>query len=246
VALLLAKAGVGDLLLIDDDMLKWENIGRHLLGAESVGRNKAEVLAEFISRQLPHHRIDFEPRGWEELHTAAPAKLEGVDLIISTTGEWASDAALNLLARTSLRFPPVLFGWTEPHGTAGHALLVSDTGGCLSCGFDELGHFAQRVTHWPDNAKTLSRGAACGNFYQPYGSIDVAPLKAVIAERALDSLLHRQTSSYWSAWGGCLHRLRELDGEFMPAWRDKLQADTGGMQVISSKWPINPSCELCR
>jgi hypothetical protein len=56
VAVQLAAAGVGGLILIDPDTLRWANVGRHPVGARGVGRNKAEALAESIRSGYPHIR----------------------------------------------------------------------------------------------------------------------------------------------------------------------------------------------
>ncbi len=46
VADMLARAGVGRLTLVDPDVLSEDNLKRHVLTRESVGRNKAEAMAE--------------------------------------------------------------------------------------------------------------------------------------------------------------------------------------------------------
>ena len=53
-ARILAKAGVGNLLLIDPETMDWPNIGRHELGAQSVHRPKASELAHEIEKACPH------------------------------------------------------------------------------------------------------------------------------------------------------------------------------------------------
>jgi hypothetical protein len=39
----------------------------------------------------------------------------------------------------------MIFCWLEPHALAGHALLVTREGGCLSCGRDEAGRVNNAV-----------------------------------------------------------------------------------------------------
>ena len=58
-AFMLGKAGVGELVLIDNDALNWDNVGRHLLGARTAGPNlrKDQALQDFLSGQLPHLTI---------------------------------------------------------------------------------------------------------------------------------------------------------------------------------------------
>jgi tRNA A37 threonylcarbamoyladenosine dehydratase len=50
VAHLLSRAGVGRLTLTDNDCLGWENLGRHILGASSIGRWKAGQFGDAIPR----------------------------------------------------------------------------------------------------------------------------------------------------------------------------------------------------
>jgi hypothetical protein len=48
-----AGAAGGRLTLADNDTRKGANLGRHLLGAPYLDRNKAEACADFLSEQLP-------------------------------------------------------------------------------------------------------------------------------------------------------------------------------------------------
>ena len=52
VAHLLSRAGIGHITITDNDRLGWENLGRHILGASSVGRSKSEALAEKLKEEL--------------------------------------------------------------------------------------------------------------------------------------------------------------------------------------------------
>jgi sulfur-carrier protein adenylyltransferase/sulfurtransferase len=66
VAHLLSRAGIGRLTLTDNDFLSWANVGRHILGASSIGRWKAEALAEGLNRELPHLEIVGIPKNLSE------------------------------------------------------------------------------------------------------------------------------------------------------------------------------------
>ena len=54
VAELLARAGVGNLTLMDGEVLDWANISRHSLGAENVGNPKASALKNRLATAFPH------------------------------------------------------------------------------------------------------------------------------------------------------------------------------------------------
>ena len=185
VAAMLAKAGVGELTLIDHDVLGWDNIGRHLLGAAEVAVYKAELLARHLQRQFPHLTIQAVTKKWQKMAEHQIESILRSDVIVSVTGDWWSDSCLNTRIRSGC-YPPVVFGWTEPHGLAGHALLVGTRGGCLTCGRNEFGEVIHRVTEWTES--TLKPLPACGGFFEPHGAIETGPIKAMIASLALDAL----------------------------------------------------------
>jgi molybdopterin/thiamine biosynthesis adenylyltransferase len=245
VASILAKSGVGRFVLIDSDLLAWENIARHLLGGEAVGEAKASALANHLSRQMPWLETSYKSQKVETIVYERPKTLQECDLVISTTGDWASDCILNSAQRTFARFPPLIFGWTEPFGIAGHALAVLREGGCLACGTSEFGVFESRVTDWPEGRQPLVQATGCSDFYQPYGVADVAPTKAVIAEMALDILYGRIRAGELRTWVGNTSRLESLGGRFNAKWSEELSVANSGRRTFIQPWPINPKCPLC-
>ncbi len=246
VALLLAKSGVGGFYLTDNQVLSLDNIGRHLLGADYARQHKSDALETILKKQLPG--ISVETSGGHDIETILrerPNVFERLDLIISTTGDWASDCALNVAARQWPNFPPIIFAWTEAYGIAGHAVMVNNHGGCLACGMTEHGSFEGRVVEWQAPDKTLLRATGCGDFYQPYGVTDVAPTKALIAELALDFLSGRTIHPEWRTWVGNLSRLSDLGGNLHGVWKDRLPTTDQGRRMFTHRWERNPRCPLC-
>jgi sulfur-carrier protein adenylyltransferase/sulfurtransferase len=123
----IVQSGVRNLVLIDPDSLSWDNIARHLLGADDVRKNKTSCLKEYLENQFPDMlEIEAEPSRWQELFADTGKKdlIIKSDIVISTLGDWDSEAALNYAFNSNAEFPPVVFGWTEPFGVAGHALSI--------------------------------------------------------------------------------------------------------------------------
>lgn len=247
IALLLAKAGVGNFILIDGDLLDWDNVGRHLLGGSDVGRRKDEALRRYLVSQLPHLWVKRPDEAkWELAYAKDPTVLSKADLVISTTGDWSSESALNVIARRRLNIPPILFGWTEPFGVGGHALAVLDSGGCLGCGMTELGKFQDTLSEWPHDAPTLKRAPACSEFFQPYGPIEAGPIKTTIATLAIDVLLRRATLSTLRTWVGARVGVEAAGGKWTNAWKAKYGDPGEGNLMRASDWARNPRCELCK
>lgn len=95
VAIALVQAGVGRIILVDPELLSWANIGRHPLGAASVGMSKAKALAERIRRDYPHVVAEHHVAELDEVLRLRAAPLDQCDLIVSATGSWSADSQLD-------------------------------------------------------------------------------------------------------------------------------------------------------
>jgi hypothetical protein len=232
-ALALAQAGVGRLVLIDPDTLKWANIGRHPLGAADVDRPKAKAMAERIRRGLPHVSVDHHVTDLAAVLREHPKVLEEADLILAATGSWAAESELDTWhGGATGRRVPIVYGWTEAHACAGHAVLVGGDAD-LRTGFDATGLPRLAVTKWPDGSERQE--PACGAIYQPYGPIELAFISAMIAELALDALLGIRTLSTQRIWTTSTERLRGLGGQWSPEWL-RINSDEGS-RIVERPWP---------
>lgn len=245
VAYILAKAGVGELHVIDYDTLQWSNIGRHLLGSNYINKNKALALNKYISTQMPHLIINSYEYSWQKKYEEDPSFFNDFDLIISTTANWVSDDSLNVISRKSVNFPPLIFGWYEPYSCAGHALAIMDSGGCLSCGSDEFGTFQRNVTDFGQDIDTLKREPACGTHYQPYGVVETLPVKKLLLDMAIDILLGKLNKSQLRTWIGSKKLLTDYGGIWNNDWLNTHQDPEDGNKYVEEDWHISKNCILC-
>lgn len=165
----LAQSGAGDcgrLLLFDNDTLAAGNLGRHLLGPEHIGSNKALACAEEVGRHFPHVNV----QGFAERIQERPGVLATADLLIDATGEEALSRALNhevMIRRPG--GPAAIFVWLVGQGAAAEALYVpnrADGRGCLVC---RRPHGAARSAMRTDVPVQVVP-AACGEAaFVPYG-----------------------------------------------------------------------------
>jgi len=243
VAVALAQAGVGHLVLIDPDTLSWANIGRHRLGASCVGQPKAKALAEKIRSDFPHLTVDYRCADIDTVVRLHPADLDGCDLVVSATGSWAADGRLHAWHAETGHRVPILYAWMEANACAGHAVLIGSSDGCLRCGFDKTGLPKFRVTDWPNGA-TERQEPACGAVYQPYGPVELGYVSNLTAELALDVLLGEESRADHRVWIGAGKRLRDLGGTWSDAWRaDPAFREEGGF-TLCRPWP-SASCATC-
>jgi hypothetical protein len=245
VADLLASGGVGNLRFVDPEVLTWSNVGRHTLGAEFVGKNKAESLAQRIGKRLPHiDHLEAKSEKWQQVMRTSPEKLTDCDLIISTIGDWSSECQLNAWHLTQGSKIPILYGWTEAYCCAGHAVVIHPERACLQCGFSPEGVVTFQVGDWP-NGPTIRQEPACGSDFQPYGPVEMIHVCAMIADLALDCLLNPLPVSTHRVWAGSQRLLESTGGQWTQSWRNLAVNSNLGSRQEQRIWPQLDGCPAC-
>jgi hypothetical protein len=242
-AVMLAQAGVGRLRLVDPDWLKASNVGRHPLGMRDLRKNKAEALASYIRERFPHTKAEGYATAWQNLDSEF-ALFSQSSLIVSAMGDWASEGALNTAHLADGRSVPIVYGWTEAHAAAGHAVLVDGGGGCLQCGLDNHGASLFPATIWPAGG-ALKREPACGGVFQPYGPAELSYIVALISELVLDALLGGDVNDHHRIWVA-ERRLTSAGGELSPELKSEVPMRPALGFTHARTWKQRENCPECQ
>ena len=246
IAWLLAQAGIGNLLLVDPDTMDWPNVGRHELGADSVGRSKAAELAHKIEKAYPHlGEIAYRKTRVGVDAQSLIGELASYNLIVSTMGNWAAESYLNDMQQQRANgFPPVLYGWVEPHAAAAHALLISRNGACLRCGTNDKGRPHLEVTSWPNGGGSL-QAPACGAQFTPYGPAALCWAHALLSGAAVDALTGQASAGCHRIWIGAYSRIEAAGGIWATDWIAEIGDPGAGGMTVERRWSISESCPAC-
>jgi hypothetical protein len=190
---LLARAGIGNITIIDPDLFLPENCSRHVLGLSSAYQGKATQLADRLTREIPGLSVQGVPAlasSWVS-DRVSPGLF---DLVVDCTGESSVRALLSQYRHSAFEGTPIMHAWLEPFCSAAHVVLVgvSDVWP-ISDPADTLVNAAK----WPDSTK--HEIPACGAGFHPYGVADTWQAAGFAAERIL-SVLDRASidSGIWS------------------------------------------------
>jgi molybdopterin/thiamine biosynthesis adenylyltransferase len=239
----LASAGVGALALVDPEVLTFANAGRHILGVNSRGKSKAIEVAELLQVRFPHHEIKGFCTSAQTFLQESEATIANLDLIVCVTGDWATDTFINERYVHSAT-PTVLFGWTEPHAVAGHAVLLSDRDRCLRCHFDDAGRCELHVSQWDE--ETQVQEPACGGMFQPYGPVELAMINAMISSVALEALGGELVESVHRIYATDTATVNKLGGRLSDKWLEATAGIDGQARIIKTlRWAANPKCPCC-
>ena len=139
-AMQLAKTGIGELRLMDDDIVEPGNSVRWALGWSASGHNKPCALQDEINRQYPYVKTQIYPikigqtnTGNETENEIIDNALDDVDIILDATADFNVNFYLSSRAR-SLGIPYV---WvTTTYGVWGGVIgrvIPGETDGCWCC-----------------------------------------------------------------------------------------------------------------
>jgi hypothetical protein len=186
VAHALATYGVGRLLLVDPDRLRWHNLVRHVCGPEHVGRSKVSA----VRHDLEHLRPGVEVAEFE-LDVARDADyvralLSSTDIVVGATDGVASRRVISHLARRA-RLDTVLACVLED-GAFGEILRLRPwpDRGCLTCQRTAL-----REAGAIDPEPAIDAGYGTGSRHRPMTAVgaDLHLVGQLAAKAAVATLL---------------------------------------------------------
>lgn len=193
IAELLARAGIGELHLLDKEVFEPENCARHLLGARDVGLSKADALAKRLRQLVPG--LNVKPylalaANW--VHDVC--KPGSYDLVVDCTGESSVRVMLTHYRSRSLGPCPLVHAWVEPFCAAAHVvhLAPGDPWPANDPG--------EKIAAASWSARTRVDLPACGAGFHPYGVADVWQAAGFTAERLLAILDRKVTASTVWSW----------------------------------------------
>lgn len=181
VAELLARAGVGELHLLDKEFFGPENCARHLLGASDIGALKSSNLATRVRRLVPGIAV-------RSIHALATdwlrekCKPGTYDLVVDCTGESSVRTALAHLRKHSLGNCLIAHAWMEPFCAAAHVVLLRHGDNWPA----DDPRWKVNIAEWPDD--TAVKLPACNAGFHPYGAADVFQAAGFVTERLLANL----------------------------------------------------------
>ena len=128
----LAKAGVGNFVLIDFDRIELSNVARHICGINDLGRLKTYAVRDYILQKNPYAKIKTLEIDVNEYMEECTEALKDVDIIICASDNDKSRFFLNDIA---LKYSiPAVFGRAITRAIGGDVLRVRPhQGPCYNC-----------------------------------------------------------------------------------------------------------------
>lgn len=179
----------GAIKVCDLDVLKLDNISRHVLGMNSLGMNKAKAIADDILKRHPYINIDAITKSYNSISTES---LKRYDLIINATGSMEVGVAVHQKLKKINDRPPILHSWIHGQGLA-VVTFFSSKSPCFRCLWhiqnQEL-KFRFEISKFPEDDEIVDVG--CHNSFMPYSqhaAISAASLTTRTIKKWIDGTL---------------------------------------------------------
>ena len=121
----LIKSGCKNITLVDDDIMKPENIFRHFLGVESSYSYKAKSLAHYAKNTLPDIEVKTILKKIENAITDCNLNFNDFDYIISAIGNHTINYWLNKYILENKILKTIFYIWNEPLDIGSHVIRIN-------------------------------------------------------------------------------------------------------------------------
>ena len=205
-ALRLTSAGVGCLTVSDPERFSEENLYRHVLSVQDIGRLKTVGLAGEVALRHPWAEVTSWRKGLEELRDD-PAVLQRFDLVVIAIGSPTVERVFAEYCRQEALGVPVMNSWLEGYGIGGHAILaMPGVKGCWHCAYVDPKTLTRGLT---SNLNFLKPGqpvirnhGGCGTQFLPYSGIAASSTATMAADLAVRFLAGDVATSSKVSWKG--------------------------------------------
>jgi len=211
IAYMLAKAGIGNLTLVDNDKLHPDNIYRHRLGGNMINYlpnkktgkvkqySKTLVLKNSLEKDLPHINVDIRSKKFEQV--LDEDFVNESDMIIVAIGSPMPSFTINEELK-KLGINKVIFCWNEPASYGGHIVQLNLQECCLQCLYtsDDTGELGiSKLALVKPSPKISKNLTGCGGVFTPFSYLDSSQT-ALLASKQCVRALQTELDSTAISW----------------------------------------------
>jgi hypothetical protein len=200
--------------LIDNDILKIENIGRHLLGISNINSFKTEALKTYIKNIRPDQNVAVKTSKLEVVIVSNCDYFNDCSYAFIAIGNQNIENFLLKKQNEGIITVPMFFFWVEPYAIGGHCLFLHPDD---KVRLDDLyeGHLYRFNIIAPSeyisgNPVLSKQEAGCQTSYTPYSGNDVILFLSTIYKWVNDIIQKNVKRSMAIQWTGNLNFSKEL------------------------------------
>jgi molybdopterin/thiamine biosynthesis adenylyltransferase len=238
----IAKTGIEELVLIDDDQFEANNLYRHTLGLhQTLRKSKVEALREKLTKEIPFIEIQAFDSKIEMLIKQQVLDFEACDLVIVATGNPNANFEINKYFIQNHKDLPIVYAWLDPYGIGGHTLVSNncDKNGCYHCLYDEQLH--NQASFAAPNQKFSKSLSGCSGYFVPFSALDANQLALQTIRVAIRVLLEEEQDNPIVSWKGDATSFLEKGFQVSPRYKQSTEV------LLENQYEYKKQhCTVCR
>ena len=193
--------------LNDIDLLKIENIGRHLLGFSETGCYKTKALKNFLSHKNPLQKISTMDDSIIKLINSDPEYINKNDFAFIAIGDSNIENFVSEALHEKILKTPTFFVWVEPYLCGGHVVFINlEQTTRLAHFHDTDGLFKNNIIDKSEykkpNPVLNMQEAGCQSTFTPYSLTKVVLFLSSIFPKIYNIISGEQKKSCSYSWVG--------------------------------------------
>jgi len=213
---LLSELSLNHFTLVDNDTLTYDNIARHLCGAEYVGQKKVKAIQE----KLIKHYADIDCASRDEniidLVQYNPDFFNGFDYNFLVVGNTPVEVAMLRKFRTTEIQKPIIIMWVEPFLLGGHAIILTKNCDVESYLYDDV--FAFKYSVLEKGTDFSKKEAGCQSTFIPYSGFEAKRFLYDFCDYFHNHVIGKDCGNVLFSWGGKLSWARSEGINLSSSW----------------------------
>jgi molybdopterin/thiamine biosynthesis adenylyltransferase len=198
---------------IDSDILRLENIQRHLLGFEYIGSYKTKALKDYILKNNPLQNVSTKEKSIVDIINNEINYLNETDYIFTCIGKANIDNLVCQSLKNGIINKPIFMIWVEPFLCGGHCIYLHPSNPEFENYFeDDIFKFnvIDKIEYKSDNKHLSLRESGCQTTYIPYSGSNVLSFISSIFQYISSIIDYNKTESLALSWIGDIDNIKKL------------------------------------
>lgn len=204
ISMMLAKSGIGELTLIDNDILTQDNIFRHRLGGGSLNYlpndrlmvwngSKVKLLEKQIKKDIPYIKIN--PKFNILKNLLKDKNFLESNIVIVAVGSPMESIDINMNLK-KLGLSKVIFCWNEADGVGGHSVSLDLEKSCFECLYTNNDGFSNfNELSFLELGQNISKNiTGCAGVFTPFSYLDSSQTALLASKQCIEMIVNNLDS----------------------------------------------------
>jgi len=208
----LKPLSISELRLIDNEVMLIENLGRHFLGIDYVGLNKAAAVEKYLKTSNPYYNVEVRSKTLADIISNESEFLNENDFIFICIGNTNSEIFADMALKTKLIGKPLLFFWVEPFLAGGHCVYLTPQSNTNFKDLFKNTYYSSNVLSNDEYDKNLftNREAGCQTSFTPYSLTNMISFLSALYPKLLDIINGIIKNGKSFTWIGDTNLMKEM------------------------------------